>query len=165
MFLGAYICALDDAVSNEAYGVFRADTPSNNPRAYSLTVILRNHYPVKLFYRYRLSLAYNIAHTFLKLSATPWLDENSLSSTIHLPVSSDGHTLLHTKAFLMSDFYHAQQSQLETDMFGLFGILLLELCFNEPLERHPPWQKYQMPYFVGIGVGTRSMQITFGPLL
>jgi hypothetical protein len=128
----------------EVYGVFRADTHIANLCAYSLADILRNRYPVKLFYRYRLSPAYNIAHAFFRLSATPWLDENSLSSTIYLPVSSDGRTLLHGKAFLMSDFHHAQQPQPNDDIFGLLGILLLELCFNEPLERHPAWQKYQM---------------------
>jgi hypothetical protein len=144
MFPGAYICALDDTVSNEAYGVFRADTPSNNPCAYSLADILRNRYPVKLFHRHRLSLAYNIVHAFFKLCATPWLDENGLSSTIYLPVSSDGRTLLHGKAFLMSDFHHTQQSQSNSDRFGLLGTLLLELCFNEPLEKHPAWSKYQM---------------------
>jgi len=144
MFPGSYICALDDAMTNEAYGVFRADTPSDVPRAYSLADILRNRYPVKLFYRHRLSLAYNIAHAFFKLCATPWLDENGLSSTIYLPVSSDGHTLLHGKAFLMSDFHHVQQPHPNNDMFGPLGILLLELCFSEPLERHPTWQKYQM---------------------
>ena len=143
MFPRAYICALDDAASNEAYGVFRSDTPGNTSPAYSLADILRNRCPVKFFYRYCLSLAYNIAHAFRKLCATPWLDENSLSSTIHLPVSSDGHTLLHDKAFLMSDFHHAQQSQPNNDIFGLLGILLLQLCFNEPLERHPTWSKFQ----------------------
>jgi hypothetical protein len=144
MFPGSYICALGDTITKEVYGVFRAGTPSKNPRAYSLADILRNRYPVKLFYRYRLSLAYKITHAFFKLCATPWLDENSLSSTIHLPVSSDGHTLLHGKAFSMSDFHHGQQLQPNNDIFGLFGILLLELYFNEPLERHPAWQKYQM---------------------
>jgi hypothetical protein len=144
MFPGSYICALDDATSNEAYGVFRADTPSDDSRAYSLADILRNRYPVKLFYRYLLSLAYNIAHAFFKLCGTPWLDEKCLSSTIYLPVSSDGHTLLHGKAFVMSDFHTARESKPSNDdMFGLLGILLLELCFNEPLERHPAWQKYQ----------------------
>jgi hypothetical protein len=144
MFPGAYICALGDAVTNEAYGVFRANTPSNTSPAYSLADILQNRYRVKFFHRYRLSLAYNIAHAFLKLCATPWLDEKGLSASIYLPVSSDGHTLLHGKAFVVSDFHHAQQSQPNNDMFGLLGILLLELCFNAPLERHPDWQKYQM---------------------
>jgi len=143
MIPGAYICALDDAMTNEAYAVIRAETSGDNSHAYSLEDILRNRYPVKLFYRYRLSLAYNIAHAFFKLCATPWLDERSLSATIHLPVSSDGHTLLHGKAFVMSNFHNAQNPQPNTDMFGLLGILLLELCFNEPLERHQAWQKYQ----------------------
>ena len=107
MFPRAYICALDDAASNEAYGVFRSDTPGNTSPAYSLADILRNRYPVKLFYRYRLSPAYNIARAFFRLSVTPRLSENSLSSTIHLPVSSNGHTLLYDKAFLISDFHHA----------------------------------------------------------
>ena len=142
MIPGAYICALDDARTNEAYAVVRADTPSDNSEAYSLADILRGRHSVKLFYRYRLSLAYNIAHAFFKLCATPWLDEQCLSTTIFLPVSSDGRTLLHRKAFVMSDFHHTLTPQPNTDMFGLLGILLLELCFNEPLERHPAWQKY-----------------------
>jgi hypothetical protein len=144
LFPVSYICALGDTIRKEVYEVLRTDTPSDNLRAYSLADILRNRYPVKLFYWYRLSLADHIAHAFLKLCATPWLDENSLSSTIYLPVSSHGRTLLHGKAFLMSDFHHAPQSQPNNDIFGLLGILLLELCFKEPLERHPAWQKYQM---------------------
>ena len=107
MFPGSYICALGDTIRKEVYGVFRADTPSDSSRAYSLADILRNRCPVKLFYRYRLSPAYNIARAFFRLSATPRLSENSLSSTIHLPVSSNGHTLLYDKAFLISDFHHA----------------------------------------------------------
>lgn len=107
MFPGSYICALGGTITMEVYGVFRADTHIANLCAYSLADILRNRYPVKLFYRYRLSPAYNIARAFFRLSVTPRLSENSLSSTIHLPVSSNGHTLLYDKAFLISDFHHA----------------------------------------------------------
>lgn len=72
MIPGACICTLDDAVTNEAYAVFRADTPSDSSHAYILADILRGCYQVKLYHRYRLSLAYNIAHAFFKLCATPW---------------------------------------------------------------------------------------------
>lgn len=105
---GAYIYTLNDAVTNEAYAIFRGDTPSDSSYAYTLADILRGCYQVKLYYRYRLSLAYNIAHAFFKLCATPWLDEKGLSTTIYLPVSLDGQAILHGKAFIISHFHQGQ---------------------------------------------------------
>ena len=146
MLPGDHICTLVDATSNETYAISRGFTPDDfddSSHAYSLDDILRNRYPVKLFLRDRLSLAYNIAHAFFKLCDTPWLDERSLSATIYLPVSSDGRTLLNGKVFLLSNFQHAQNREPHTGMLCLLGILLLELCSNKPLEQSPAWQEYQ----------------------
>lgn len=92
---------------------------------------------------HRLLLAYNIAHAFLKFGATPWIDDAAMSKALHLPVATDGQTLMHKQAFVLSHFYRTSTSQPNDSTFPHIGVLLLELCFNKTLEQHPQWQTWQ----------------------
>ena len=57
-----------------------------------------------------------------------------MSISTCVPVSADGKRLLHEHAFVNSNFRHNPKP--DDRVFALFGILLLELCYNKPLEEH-----------------------------
>lgn len=133
--LGACVCALVDRTSENAYGLFRANTPVEVGLTYSLKEILQGHCTPELYHGPRLSIAHAIAGSFLQLYTTPWLNESAMSTSICVPVSLDGKRLLHEQAFVHSHFEHVPNPDDKT--FALLGILFLELCYNKTLEQHP----------------------------
>ena len=54
-----------------------------------------------------------------------------MSISTCVPVSADGKRLLHEQAFVGSSLHHGPHPDDK-----VFGILLLELCYNKPLEEH-----------------------------
>ena len=79
-----------------------------------------------------LSIAHAIAISFSQLYTTSWLNQSEMSISICVPVSADGQRLLHEQAFVGSSLHHGPHPDDK-----VFGILLLELCYNKPLEEHP----------------------------
>jgi hypothetical protein len=133
--LGSHIHTLSDDASIDAYRLFTATTAINDGIIYSLTDILKGNCTLELYHGPRLSVAHAIAVSFLQLYTTPWLNESEMSTSICVPVSVDGKRLLHEHAFVNSNFRHNPNP--DDRVFALFGILLLELCYNKPLEEHP----------------------------
>jgi hypothetical protein len=131
---GSHIHTLSDDASNNAYMLFTATTAIHDGLIYSLTDILRGSCTLELYHGPRLSIAHAIAVSFLQLYTTPWLNESEMSTSICVPVSADGKRLLHEHAFVNSNFRHNPKP--DDRVFALFGILLLELCYNKPLEEH-----------------------------
>lgn len=132
---GACICTLIDSKNDSAYGLFRTDTLADVEPTYTLREILQGQCSPELYHGPRLSIAHAITRSFLRLYTTPWLNESAMSTSICVPVTPDGKRLLHEQAFLHSHFEHTPNSDDKT--FALLGILLLELCYNRPLECHP----------------------------
>jgi hypothetical protein len=132
--LGSHIHTLSDEATNDAYKLFTATTAIHDGLIYSLTDILRGQCALELYHGPRLSIAHAIAVSFLQFYTTPWLNESEMSTSICIPVSADGKRLLHEHAFVSSHFHHDPEP--DDRVFTLFGILLLELCYNKPLEEH-----------------------------
>ena len=133
--LGSHIHTLSDDATDDAYRLFTATTAIHDGLIYNLTDILnREKCTLELYHGPRLSVAHAIAVSFLQLYTTPWLNESEMSTSICIPVSADGKRLLHEHAFVSSHFQHTPIS--DDRAFALFGILLLELCYNKPLESH-----------------------------
>jgi hypothetical protein len=141
--LGACVCTLADDMTNASYNLFRADSQIDSDDSHSLSDILSRSCPFELLHMHRLMLAYITTHAFLRFGATPWLDDAAMSKALHLPISTDGQTLLHKQAFVLSHFHHATAAKPNENTFAQIGILLLELCFNKTLEQHPQWQFWQ----------------------
>jgi hypothetical protein len=131
--LGSHIHTLSDDATDDAYRLFTA-TAMHDGLIYSLTDIIRGQCALELYHGPRLSMAHAIAVSFLQLYTTPWLNESEMSTSICVPVSADGKRLLHEHAFVSSHFHHHPNP--DDRVFALFGILLLELCYNKPLESH-----------------------------
>lgn len=140
---GACVCTLADDATDASYALFRADSRIDSDEAHSLAEILSRSCPFELLHMHRMMLAYNITHAFLRFGATPWIDDTTMSKALHLPIASDGQTLLHKEAFVLSHFHHTSTSQPNNNTFPQIGILLLELCFDKTLEQHPQWQAWQ----------------------
>jgi hypothetical protein len=132
--LGSHIHTLSDNVTNDAYRLFTATTAINDGLIYSLADILKGKCTLNLYHGPRLSIAHAIAVSFLQFYTTPWLNESEMTTSICVPVSADGKRLLHEQAFVSSHFHHDPDP--DDRVFALFGILLLELCYNKPLEDH-----------------------------
>jgi hypothetical protein len=133
--LGSHIHTLSDDATNDAYRLFTATTAIDEGLSYSLNDILKGQCTLELYHGPRLSIAHAIAISFLQFYTTPWLNESEMSASICVPVSADGTRLLHEHAFVSSSFHHDPNP--DDAVFSLFGILLLELCYNKPLEEHP----------------------------
>ncbi|KAK0616330.1 hypothetical protein B0T14DRAFT_245057 [Immersiella caudata] len=96
--------------------------------------------------RYRLSLV--LASSFVQLKDTSWIQGPWDKRTVHFPSTHKGQADLDSP-FIISRFRGSHQiaSRLptegttpnENDVAGIacLGILLLELCFGRPIEKHP----------------------------
>lgn len=132
--LGSHIHTLSDDSTNDAYRLVTTTTAIHDGLIYNLTDILKRRCTLELYHGPRLSIAHAISVSFLQLYTTPWLNESEMSTSIHVPVSEDGKRLLHEQAFVLSHFLHNPHP--DDSVFALLGILLLELCYNKPLEEH-----------------------------
>jgi hypothetical protein len=132
--LGSHIHTLSDDATNDAYRLFTATATIHDGPVHTLTDILTGQCTLELYHGPRLSVAHAVAVSFLQLYTTPWLNESEMSTSICVPVSADGKRLLHEQAFVSSHFQHTPIP--DDKIFALFGILLLELCYNKPLEGH-----------------------------
>lgn len=134
------ICRLTDQTSHDAYKLLKADMPIDDERVHSLAEILEHRCPFDMGFRPRLTLAYEVVYWFLKLFATPWLNGAAISTSIRLPVSSNGQRLLYDQAFFLATFQITPvTTQPTNETFVSLGVLLLELCFNKTIEQHPRW--------------------------
>jgi len=132
--LGSHIHTLNDDTSNDAYKLVTATSAMHDGLIWNLADILTGRCALELYHGPRLSIAHAIAVSFLQLYTTPWLNESEMSTSIYIPASADGKRLLHEQAFVLSHFLHDPDP--DDSIFALLGILLLELCYNKPLEEH-----------------------------
>ncbi|KAF7189341.1 hypothetical protein HII31_09319 [Pseudocercospora fuligena] len=90
----------------------------------------------------RLTLAFVLASSFLRLYPTSWLPGVPAAELIRLPKDSLDGNILYCKPFVLAKFESKESlAQDDTPLVEL-GILLLQLCFNRTLEQHALWSQH-----------------------
>ncbi|GAB7362416.1 hypothetical protein MBLNU230_g2739t1 [Neophaeotheca triangularis] len=130
---------LSDSQTGCCFSVF--STCSSVTASVSLASILEDaNSRYGLFRTQRLTLAYTIASSFLQLYETPWLRDQAMARAISLPLTADSKNVCFDKPFVHVAFKQNMCEWVENEALIELGILLLELCFNRPLESHHEWQ-------------------------
>jgi hypothetical protein len=128
------------------------------PQSITLECLLRGTDSVALTRRDCFILSAILASSFLQLNNTPWLhgkwDKRNI--LFHLETDDYGDVkVLVERPYIHQEFEKpiATQNVPETKSHSFntkasirsFGILLLELCFGKPIEKHRAWAKYLGP--------------------
>ncbi|KAK0614454.1 hypothetical protein B0T14DRAFT_570391 [Immersiella caudata] len=118
--------------------------PGTSGPVATLAQFLSQNPPARLSRKQRYNVALDIASSFVQLMATPWIDRSLNKGAIEFCQKAGGAQLgppLVARRFEPQE--KEEQEDLATQPGGIntaainaLGVLLLELCFGRPIERH-----------------------------
>jgi hypothetical protein len=104
--------------------------------------------------RNRFTLAIILASSLLQLHSTPWMSDGWNKQDVFFLSTLDLHQPIISRPYLFKSFHSSQDASVNPSLPIKFntktaltnlGIMLLELCFNIPIESHPSRSKYFGP--------------------
>ncbi|KAK0704401.1 hypothetical protein B0H67DRAFT_521497 [Lasiosphaeris hirsuta] len=104
-----------------------------------------SEYKTQFSRKQRFHVALVLASSFVQLKNTPWIAETLRKTDIEFPhnAASQETTLQHDHLFVARGFEslasRPQLTGVDTKAINALGVVLLELCFGEPIER-VPWR-------------------------
>lgn len=139
--------ALEDDVADQAYSVSVSPMSQTPPDDITLHELLRKSPQLSMTMSDALTIALIVCSSHLQLQSTAWATDLWSADDIKFPVVAGVPVM--TQPYIASGFRGPVKGNggpalpPGVGVFAGLGIMLLELCFREPIENCKPWQGLQ----------------------